>query len=411
MKRAVLTGVVLTALTPSLHAQSQQVKPPIAVYWMNVETSGGFGMAVPSRLGTVMPRGMQGGKRMHLELGSTQSASSTPRASHAIPAALAMGESLPLLTPEAQRAQEPRATDTPERYETPKGRMLLYWGCGETIGQGQPVVIDFSSMNPQDAAKAFRSRSISRPTGPGPGRSRTFGEWPNRESNQPVPQQASLIGDHTVTGNYSPEIRFTVGEGHDFMAPVAFDPVRKTSGGAFQVKWQSVPTALGYFATAVGQGEGQNEVVMWSSSQVQEMGQVLMDYLPPAEVQRLIKERVVMTPQTTECAVPAGIFKREGAMFNFIAYGDEMNVVHPPRPKDPKQVWEQQYAVKVRLKSTGMTMLSERSMDVGRAPGTRDSGGEQSEGAATAAPSTPRVPNASDAVKEGVNILRGIFGR
>ena len=140
---------------------------------------------MPSGLGAVMPRGMQGGKRMHLELGSTQTASSTPRASHAIPAALGLGESLPLLTPEAQRAQEPRATDTPERYETPKGRMLPYWGCGESIGQGQPVVIDFSSMNAQDAAKAFRSRNISRPMGPAPGRSRTFGEWPNRESNKP----------------------------------------------------------------------------------------------------------------------------------------------------------------------------------------------------------------------------------
>src|SRR3712207_8696363 len=51
----------------------------------------------------------------------------------------------------------------------------------------------------------------------------------------------------------------------------------------------------------------------------------------------LIKERIVMNPQTTECAVPAGIFKGEGAMLNFIAYGDELNVVPPPRPKDPKQ--------------------------------------------------------------------------
>jgi len=206
------------------------------------------------------------------------------------------------------------------------------------------------------------------------------------------------------------EVRFSVGERHDFMAPVAFDPVRKTPTGAFQVKWQSIPTALGYFATAMGQGENQNDVVMWSSSEVQEMGHALMDYLPPNEVQRLIKERIVMNPQTSECSVPAGIFKGEGAMFNFIAFGDELNVVHPPRPKDPKQIWEQQYAVKVRLKSTGMTMLSERSMDVGRGPASRDTGSEPSEGRA-AGSQAPRVPSATDAVKEGVNILRGIFGR
>src|SRR3712207_7989402 len=87
----------------------------------------------------------------------------------------------------------------------------------------------------------------------------------------------------------------------------------------------------------------------------------------------LIKERIVMNPQTTECAVPAGIFKGEGAMLNFIAYGDELNVVHPPRPKDPRQVWEQQYAVKVRLKSTGMAMLAEGDGGTrARAPGRGD---------------------------------------
>ena len=75
MKCAILTGAVLAALTPSLYAQTQQVKPPIAVYWMSVETNGGLGMAVPAGLGGFMPPGMQGGKRMKLDLGSTQSAS------------------------------------------------------------------------------------------------------------------------------------------------------------------------------------------------------------------------------------------------------------------------------------------------------------------------------------------------
>jgi hypothetical protein len=195
------------------------------------------------------------------------------------------------------------------------------------------------------------------------------------------------------------------------MAPVAFDSVRKTPAGAFQVKWQSIPTAIGYFATAVGQGDTQTDMIMWSSSEVQEMGHALMDYLPPTEVQRLIRERIVMTPQTTECAVPAGIFKNEGAMLNFIAYGDELNVVHPPRPKDPKQVWEQQYAVKLRLKSTGMTMLAEDMGGGGRASGSGR--GESSQQAQErGAPQQPaRAPTGADAVQEGINVLRGLFGR
>ena len=409
MKRVALAGAMFAALASPLSAQSQQVKPPIAVYWVNAETSAGMGMAIPAGMGGMMPQGMQGGKRLKLDLGSAQSASGEPRANHTIPAALAMGQSLPLLTPQVDRPQG-RAEGTPGQYEQPKGRMLIYWGCGEAIRAGQPVVVDFAKLNSQDGARALRSRNVSRPSGPAPGRNRTFGEWPNRENGTAVPAQASLQGEHVVSGNYSPEIRFAVDDGHDFMAPVAFDPVLKTASGAFQVKWQAIPTAIGYFATAVGQGENQNDVVMWSSSDVQEMGHALMDYLPPAEVRRLVKERVVMTPETTECAVPAGIFKSEGAMFNFIGYGDELNVVHPPRPKDPKQVWEQQYAVKVRLKSTGMTMLAEGGGGARARGGRTDSATQQGDERGSAA-QAPRAPTAGDAVREGVNGLRGLFGR
>lgn len=71
------------------------------------------------------------------------------------------------------------------------------------------------------------------------------------------------------------------------------------------------------------------------------MGQTLMDYIAPAEVARLIREKIVMPPQATGCCVPAGIFKGEGSMVNFIAYGNELNLVHPPRPADLMQTWEQ----------------------------------------------------------------------
>jgi hypothetical protein len=414
MKRLVPAVAIAAALASPVFAQTQQVKPPIAVYWMSVETSAGMGMTMPAGMGGLLPAGMQGGKRMKLDLGSAQNASGAPRANHAIPAGLTMGQSLPLLTPQTERAEGSRPDESSDStFERPKGRMLIYWGCGETIRAGQPVVVDFAKMGTQDAAKAFRSRSISRPSGPAPGRNRTYGDWPNRENSTAVPQQASLVGEHTVAGNYSPEIHFAVSERYDFMAPVAFEPVRKTAAGAFQVKWQSIPTATGYFATAMGQAENQSDVVMWSSSDVQEMGHALMDYIAPAEVQRLIRERIVMSPQTTECAVPAGIFKGEGAMFNFIGYGDELNVVHPPRPKDAKQTWEQQYAVKLRLKSSGMTMLAEGDMSGGgraRGPGRSDASSQQPD--ERGAPAQPaRAPTGADAVQEGINVLKGLFGR
>jgi len=415
MKSRLIAAAVAATLPLPLLAQTQQIRPPIAVYWLSVETAGGLGMEMPPGMGGLMPSGMQGGKKMKLDLGSSRQASGDARAAHAIPPALAMGQSLPLLSPHVERAPARERDEEPE-YERPKGRMLIYWGCGETVRSGQPVIIDFASLNSQDAARAFRSRAISRPRGPAPGRNRTYGTWPNQEDSRPIPPAGSLRGDHTISGNYSPEIRFSVDQPHDFMDAVVFDPIRKTAGGAYAVKWKLVPTATGYFATAMGQGENQNDLVTWSSSEVQEMGQVLMDYIPPAEVERLIREKVVMPPQTAECAVPAGIFKSDASMLNFIAYGNELNLVHPPRPKDPKQTWEQEWAVKLRLKSTAMTMLAEREGGGRRArSSTRERAPEPAEqpspqgSVPPAQADKPQTPAPTDAVQEGVKALRGIL--
>lgn len=424
MKLRILTAALAAAIPFSAMAQTQQqVRPPIAVYWMSVETAGGMGMDLPPGMAGMMPPGMAGGKRMKLDLGSSQTASGDPRAAHTIPPVLSMGQSLPLVTPRIERAPVRERDDEEPEFERPKGRMLIYWGCGEKVRAGQPVIFDFANMNPQDASRAFRSRAISRPRGPAPGRNRTYGTWPNQEDGRAVPANGSLKGDHVIAGNYSPEIRFPVGERHDFMEAVAFDPIRKTSGGVFAVKWKSVPTATGYFATAMGQGDSQTDIVMWSSSEVQEMGHALMDYIAPAEVERLIREKIVMPPQTTECIVPAGIFKGEGSMFNFIAYGDELNLVHPPRPKDPKQVWEQVWAVKVRLKSTAMTLLAEseggarrgrsaapqRGSDFQRERAPESARERAAEPAPQREAEQPKPSSPADAVQEGVKALRGIL--
>jgi hypothetical protein len=411
MKSPFLTTAVTAAFAIPLGAMAQaqqQVKPPIAVYWMSVETAGGMGMTMPPGMGALMPAGMAGGKRVKLDLGSSQAAGGDPRAAHAIPPAMAMGQSLPLVTPRSERAPVRERDD--EEIERPKGRMLIYWGCGERIRAGQPVIFDFAKMNSEDASRALRTRAIARARGPSASRNRSYGDWPNSEDSRAVPAESSLRGDHVIAGNYSPEIRFAVGERHDFMDAVAFDPVGKTAAGAFAVKWKAIPTATGYFANAIGQGDSENDLVMWSSSEVQTLGQTLMDFIAPVEVERLIREKIVMPPQTTECNVPAGVFKGDSSMLSFIAYGDELNVVHPPRPKDPKQVWEQIWAAKLRLKSTAMTMLAEgeggarRSRSTIGAPVAPQRGTE-----AAPAAKSERAPTPADAVQEGVNTLRRLL--
>lgn len=386
-------------LAAPVFAQQQVVKPPIAVYWMSAETAAGMSMpGMPSMAAGMMGARGQSGRQLLLQLGSQQSASGAPKAEHDIPPGMNMGPMLPLVTPQRQPAQSDRTR--PEGMERPRGKMLLYWGCGENVRPGQPVVIDFAGAAEGKAPAGLVSHNVSRPSGPGLGRSRTYGDWPNQENPIVVPDSASLRGDHVVKGNYSPEIRFALDK--DFLARVEL----AATGGT--VRWNSIAGATGYFATLFG-AQSENEVVMWSSSEVQEMGGGLMDYLPPAEVARLIREKVVMPTSTLECTVPGEVLKKAGTpMFNFIAYGEEANFVQPPRPQDPKVAWEQKWTAKVRFKSTASLLLGEGGEGRSQRARPQQQQPQQPQGQPPAEQAKPAEP---DPVKEGVNILRGIFGR
>ncbi len=386
--RAALLFLALAPVPALSQTDKQVIKPPIAQYWMSVETAAGMSLPGMSSIVSGMMGGPgRGGRTMVLQLGSQQSAAA-PKADHLVPAGLKMGESLPLATP--QRAKPERGSrGEPGQggMERPKGRMLLYWGCGDEVRAGQPVVLDFAKMAEGRTPPNMVSHSVSAPAAPALGRSRTYGEWPNAEEAKSVPDDASLKGEHTVKGNYSPEIRFSLGEAHDFMEKVALS----SAGSRFS--WKALPAATGYFATLFG-GSGGNEVVFWSSSEVQEMGSMLMDYVPPPEVARLVRAKVVMPPSTTECSVPGEVTQRAGGtpMLNFIAYGPEANFAQPPRPSDPKIPWEIQWTAKARFKSTAQVMLGQSMAAPQReAPADR--------------------PAAESPVDQGIKALRGIFGR
>jgi len=200
-----------------------------------------------------------------------------------------------------------------------------------------------------------------------------------------------------VKGNYSPEIRFALER--DFLPRVELD-VKGAS-----LRWNAVAGAIGYFATAMG-AQDENEIMFWSSSELQEMGGALMDYLPPAEVARLVRERVVMAPSTQECTVPAEVMKKAGTpMVSFIAYGEEADFAQPPRPRDPKLAWEPQWAVKVRFKSTASVLMGEAGEGRRAVQEPRE---EQRQAAPQAKPAPDPV---KEGIREGVNVLRGIFGR
>ena len=157
-------------------------------------------------------------------------------------------------------------------------------------------------------------------------------------------------------------MKFTLGAAQDIMPAIEL----QTSGAlkdSMNASWRTVTNARAYYLHAMGQLG--NDMVMWSSSETADTGMGLFDYLPNATIDRWLKERVLLQPDTTQCAIPKGIFTApdgrasEGAMLRMMAYGGESNFAHPPRPADPRATWEPEWAVRVRMKSGTMAMLGE----------------------------------------------------
>jgi len=168
-----------------------------------------------------------------LELGSNRTPSGPPAAEHLPPPALGVGASLPLVTPRpAADTPESPDRDSTEPMEKPRGRILIFWGCGEKARPGQPLVLDFAKladgqippqplamgrMNPGQMAQ-MRQR-LARGAGGAGGQYRTTGLWPNEKTQASVPATGSLVGPHVVRGSYTPEIRFALAPNQDYLAP------------------------------------------------------------------------------------------------------------------------------------------------------------------------------------------------
>jgi hypothetical protein len=355
--------------------------PPVAVYWMSAQTASGMMAAMGGpgggrpTAGSMMTMMMHGGPdpnavihTLRLQLGSSRRAVGDPEAEHDPDTGLGVGPALPLVTP-VQTAQPSQPTDEtprpPPQYQQPKGRMLIYWGCGEHAGPGQPFVIDFANIghDPQAMAGLMRGMAVATMQPPSPGRFATYGEWPNTKSQVSIPANGSLVGPHLVRGDYSPDMSFNLAPSQDFMAPLQLISNQRTPTGSVQLAWDPIPTALGYFASVFGAG-GDQSVVIWSSSAERAFAFGQPDYLAPGETRRLVANGHLMSPQQTQCVVPQEVVQTigHGGFLQMSAYGDEANF-GGPRPLHP------QWVVKVRYRSTTSGLLGQSS------PGER--GGQQ----------------------------------
>ncbi len=424
----------------SLGAQAQNTKTPKVQLWMDLSTGTMAGMpemdSLPGgggMLGGLMGGGAQGrAGNGNTAYGHARAMSVMPprvidialhnslrpgvEASQAIPPGMRMGESLPLIPPRAQPTQtEPG--DVPQEYQQhqPKGRILLYWGCGSAVRAGQPRVIDLARAKPADYAQAFAGRAVP---DRGPRVGPAYALYPNERNQVSLSRDSSVAGEHQVRGDGVPaSMKFTLGAAQDLMPAIDLRTTGKPQD-SMGTSWQPVRNARAYYLHAMSQNG--DDLIMWSSAETPDTGMGLFDYLSPATIDRWLKERVLLQPETTQCAIPQGIFaggRDATPMLRMMAYGGESHIVYPPRPADPKAAWEPEWSVRVRVKSHTMAMLGEEMQGqrggMGAAAPAGAGGGAYSSGmgsgqAAGGAPSDAGTPGE---VVNPVNLLRGLFGR
>ena len=402
---------ILLAIPPTVFAQS--AAPPEAQAWIDIATFSGMGMPMGGMGGNPMSAlgGMFGGKAGvgSNSFGNTRTMSAgrwvdvtvrsranpnLEEAQQAIPEGF-MSPALELKTP--KNAPPPPRDEEDVRHEEPekpKGRMLLYWGCGPEIRPGQPKILDMATAGPGDFAKFFVGRSATQR-----GAHLAAGRpvWPNPDDSRMVPASASLQGEHAFSGKGIPDgFRFKIPAAQDLMPPLTLDQAE--SNGATDLSWNAIATARAYFVSAMG-SNGKEDMVMWTSSELADTGFGLMDYQTNAAVDRWLKEKVLLASNTTRCTVPKGIFGEHGGMLRLIAYGDELNLAHPPRPKDAKAKWQPVWAVKLRVKAVTSGMLGMAAQ--GRAG---DSSRERNKAQEQESSGVPKMP-------QPMELLKGIFGR
>lgn len=363
MAALMLGGALAVALAAP--ALSQGGTQTVARYTVDAGTISGFaamGAGGGGGLGaamSVMRGGGQVARELTLRLGSTRAPTGAPKADHFVPAGAQLGPSVPLVSPErAAGGYEPGSFP---QGQTPKGRLLLFWGCGERAGPGQPLVIDFAKMaKGQVPADLFAS-------GAGlpddwqvlASNSATYGEWPNRRDSRAIKATASLLGAHKVVSTYAPEIDFTLAD--DFM-PALQARSQGLPSGASRLDWNALAKATGYYAWAMGAKDGGGsspDMVWWSSSASRAFGGELAGWLSPAAVARLVAAKTVMPATQTSCTIPAEVKAAGGEMMftQLFGYGPQADFSFPPRPANARAGWQPEWTARVRFRSNTSLML------------------------------------------------------
>lgn len=403
MSRRNLLFVALLSTLAALPAASQQGKTPPTNLYIDVLTHnmagmpdmggmlGGLGGMMARRRGggadasrPVYPTTRHGGMSgQYLDLALHNALKPGVQAEDQIPSGLNLGRALTLVP----ITETPASADRPERGATSATvpdielRIAEYWGCGAEVRPGQPklttIKVRGGTIDPSkgpmglqgiDVQMSGRASSGLRVPNHDIDIRPGYVYWPNPQYGRQVPDGARLAGAHRISGDGIPaSMQFEVGEAADFMPKLALRAQGQPTDAVY-LGWPAVARTKAYFITGMHmQMLGQNayQMTVWSSADVPGAGAELHVSLSGADIDKWLKQKVLLDPSRTSCVIPRGIFAGKGggesgampAMLMMSAYGPESWITYPPKPADARQPWNPEWSVRLRASSTATAIL------------------------------------------------------
>jgi hypothetical protein len=397
---ALLAFVLIFPSAPSLCAQAALPKIEIAPPASFTKGTPNYQMRFHTTSSGVPGAG--GGQRMaHLDLRAQPgpAGGAAPKAWHMIPPGMQLGEYLPLI-PQPQSQPTPPYSGR-EDYKPEKMIVKTYWGCGDTVRQGQPNVMDTGKFSAKDLPDMSGFSPKGRMGGGAKGGPNTV-LWPNQQDNRLAPASASLVGEHFVHGNFVPHIKFSMTAQHDIMKALHVSIQGQSQQDSIRISWNKLSAALGYHVMAIGSDPSGKELVMWTSSETPNVN-VSGQFLDTPQVRKYISSKVILPDDRDSCTIPKGIFAATSPpMIMVTSWGVDYWAGYPPRPANAPKDWKPDWSVKGQFLSTAHVMfgMPSRGSEYNSPGNSPDRGTD-----------APRSRGKSEEVAPNVvkGILRGLF--
>ena len=134
-------------------------------------------------------------------------------------------------------------------YEPPKGKLVMYWGCSETVRPGQPKIVNLETATIAELGKFFESRRATQR-----GTHATAGRpvWPSKTTSARSPPARRIVGQHAFTGEGVPEsFKFSIPPAQDIMPEIKLRQTEQARTSCCS-SGTRIPTARAYFLGSMG---------------------------------------------------------------------------------------------------------------------------------------------------------------